>query len=261
MLGKAREALSDVAETIRRIFGEPQVTSLDSAGPSAHAQAERLLSASSRAGLEAARTEERVADLFQEGTEAVAMPPLAAVRQEEQGWEAWASEARVLPAPLFQAGEGGRLEVPPLPKGSRVQTLREPFRTPGTARVAPKVEAGRIRAFGAERAFRTEAHALLAAAFARPFAFQGEDLAKLPKALWMRYSLALVKATGENVRNLEVVGLYRLPRKGFGEMRPDAQGRLWVRLGPEAAGAKRAPFMLARRRDDQGFVSAFVEEP
>jgi hypothetical protein len=78
----------------------------------------------------------------------------------------------------------------------------------------------------------------------------------------MRYSLQLVRGTGENVRNLEVLGLFRLPRKGVADLRHDPRlGRLLVRLLPLAVRAERAPFILARRKDDGALVSCFVEDP
>jgi hypothetical protein len=78
----------------------------------------------------------------------------------------------------------------------------------------------------------------------------------------MRYSLQLVRGTGENVRNLEVLGLFRLPRKGVSDLRHDAkQGRILVRLESSAVRAPRAPFILARRKDDGSLLSCFVEDP
>ncbi|HCZ34037.1 MAG TPA: hypothetical protein DHV93_11660, partial [Holophagaceae bacterium] len=92
--------------------------------------------------------------------------------------------------------------------------------------------------------------------------FQGEDVHRLPKGLWMRYSLQLVRGTGENVRNLEVLGLFRIPRKGVADLRHDArQGRILLRLEPAALAAARSPFVLARRKDDGALVSCFVEDP
>ena len=49
---------------------------------------------------------------------------------------------------------------------------------------------------------------------ALPVAVTGEDMAKVSKTLWMRYTLQLVRATGENIRNLDVLGLYRIPGQG-----------------------------------------------
>ena len=92
-------------------------------------------------------------------------------------------------------------------------------------------------------------------------AFLAEDLAKVPRALMMRYSLQMVRTTGENIRNLEMVGLFRIPVKGTRQVHHDrASGRLLVELGPEAAGARRALFALARRKSDASTVCCFVEE-
>ena len=78
----------------------------------------------------------------------------------------------------------------------------------------------------------------------------------------MRYSLQLVRGTGENVRNLEVLGLFQIPSKGVVDLRHDPrQGRLLIQLESSAIKAPRAPFILARRRDDGALVSCFVEDP
>jgi hypothetical protein len=94
-----------------------------------------------------------------------------------------------------------------------------------------------------------------------PVAIQGEDIQRLPKGLWMRYSLQMVRSTGENVRNLEVLGLFSLPRKGVVDLRHDARrGRILVRLESEAVKAPRVPFILARRKDDGALLSCYLEE-
>jgi hypothetical protein len=94
-----------------------------------------------------------------------------------------------------------------------------------------------------------------------PVAFPRVDVQTLSKALWMRYTLKLVKDTGQNIRNLEVVGLYRIPVKGVRQVNHQAAtGRLLVNLGPEAEGARIAPFILAKRKDDDGMVCCYVED-
>jgi hypothetical protein len=91
---------------------------------------------------------------------------------------------------------------------------------------------------------------------------KSQDIQRLPKGLWMRYSLQLVRGTGENVRNLEVLGLFRIPRKGVADLRHDpGQSRILVRLEASALRAPRAPFILARRKDDGTLLSCFVEDP
>ncbi len=258
---KASKAISDVAQSIRRLFGEPRVGSLQASRFDARGQGTGLLRATVMNGLPPTRAEVGVMPLFPEGAAGMGeLPPLEAVLQEEHGWEAWASGTQAQVALLFHAGKASQLTVPSLPKVTRVNAPREPLPRPESRRLEPNLPPPKTRDLPVDRGLATKSHAALGRVLGQPFAFPGEDLGKLPKHLWMRYSLALVKATGENVRNLEVVGLYRLPRKGVSDLRPDGQGRIWVRLTPEAVAAKRAPFMLARKKDDGSYVSACVDE-
>jgi hypothetical protein len=154
-----------------------------------------------------------------------------------------------------------RLEVPALPRGVAARQARtgdlaargrsgwEVFAPPGVRRAQD--------GFGAPRTCRG-----LEQILALPVAVAGEDMAKVSKALWMRYTLQLVRATGENIRNLDVVGLYRIPAKGTRQLNHDpATGKLLVTLGPEASGARRSLFILARRKSDASTVYCFLEEP
>jgi hypothetical protein len=161
---------------------------------------------------------------------------------------------------LFQAEKCARLEVPPLPRRPRVREERpEEFRTrsrPGLEPFPPPRSASQPCALAPPRSFQALEHAL-----AQPVAFTGEDIPKLSKTLWMRYTLKLVRETGENIRNLEVLGLYRIPTRGTRQINHQAAtGRLLVALGPEAVGAPRAPFLLARKKDDDAIVCCFVED-
>jgi len=94
-----------------------------------------------------------------------------------------------------------------------------------------------------------------------PVAIPGTTWAALPKPLQMRYSLELVKGTGENIRNVEVLGLFTIPDQGVLEMRHDPRSqRLLLKLSGEARGARRRPFLLAKRRTDGALVSCFLEQ-
>jgi hypothetical protein len=73
--------------------------------------------------------------------------------------------------------------------------------------------------------------------------------------------MQIVKATGENVRNLDLLGRYLIPNKGVRELRHDAgSGCLKVLLGPEASASGRALLLLARRKDDRSLLTCFAEE-
>ena len=94
----------------------------------------------------------------------------------------------------------------------------------------------------------------------RPFSFLGQAFASLPKALQMRYTVQLVKSTGENIRDLEVVGLFRVPRKGLGALRLDPRnGGLLASLTAEAVGAPKDLLLLAKRKADQALLPCFLE--
>jgi hypothetical protein len=180
--------------------------------------------------------------------------------QAEEAWSRWADGATILEMPVFLIGGQRRVEVPPLPRRPDCRRIEvERFRTSGRSHqeifCRPAVRGGSPELAGAVVRGGLE----LAMSF--PIAIQGQDVQTLPKAQWMRYSLQLVKSTGENIRNLEVLGLYRIPSRGVGGMRHDARsGRLMLELGREAAGASRLPLILARRRDDRTLVSCFLEE-
>lgn len=262
MFGKMKDAVSDAAETLRRVFSDPTVNELRAGPFHLRTHGEPCLLAEPQAGLD-----EITASLC-------AMPPLGRVvqgralepfqtrLQSEEGWTHWSAGAKVVTMTPLRSGTAARMAVPPLPRraetaGGRVESpARPPVRRaletlPAVAfrRLDPALPAGSARA-GLEAMLR----------LAVPI--QAEDIQHLPRGLWMRYSLQLVRGTGENVRNLEVLGLFHLPRKGVADLRHDAsRGRILVRLETVALKAPRCPFILARRKDDGALVSCYLEDP
>ena len=255
-----RAAMSDMAETIRRVFQAPPARTValafrapvDRAVPSLAAQALeppfRFQPATGGQGPLGCGPAQRV--------------PLAwtATLRGEAGLASWATGAQVCAVPVFKAERTSRLEVPALPR--RAPVLREPlgsFATgsrPGLEPFQRPATRSASAALAPPRSFRA-----LAQVLALPVAFTSEDLQKIPRPLWMRYTLQLVRSTGENIRNLDFLGLYRIPAKGAQQVHHDpATGRLMVTLGPEAAGAPRAPFILARHKETDAVVCCFVEE-
>ncbi len=258
--GRFRDVMSDMAETIRRAFTDPPSRDVDLRVPAPAAR-----------GTEPLATRAEVPDFrLRAVTGAVPaltpIPPTAvgfrwtAEVRGEAGWGTWAAGAQVCVLPLFEGGMAARIQVPPLPRRPRVREgAPEGFRTRSRPGLDPLPGARCLAApcaLGAPRSFRA-----LELALALPLAFVGEDVQKLPKAIWMRYTLKLVRETGENIRNLEVLGLYRIPTRGTRQINHQAAtGRLLVTLGPESVGAPRAPFVLARRKDDESIVCCFVED-
>jgi hypothetical protein len=260
-MGKLREAMSDMAETIRRVFKAPQTTAspMGFATPSAPGSPslEAMALAPSYDFEALLRIEPPLAGAK------VAVEPLtwAATVRGEPGWASWSTDATVCQLPLFRAEKCQRLLVPALPRqavpqrvplagfSTRSRSGREPFPPPAVGSIRPQWTPP--KAFGA-----------LELALGLPVAVNPEDLGKLSKAIWMRYTLQLVRTTGQNIRNLEILGLYRIPCKGTRQVRHEpATGRLLVTLGPEALKARKAPFILARQKDDNAVVCCFVEEP
>jgi len=258
--GMLREAMSDMAETIRRVFHAPETRSpsmLIAGPPSA-----KVPTLGATVLAPAYRFEPRVGveppfGLAREATEPMTWNPAL---KAEPGWGAWTTDTAVCRLPLFQAEQCRQLPVPALP--SRAVSRRAAlegftFRARSGWQVLPAPPVGAIRT----RWTPPEVHGGLAAVLALPMAVSPEDLTRLSKAVWMRYTLQLVRATGQNIRNLEILGLYQIPAKGTRQVRHEpATGRLLVTLGPEAAKAPRTPFILARQKDDNAVVCCFVEE-
>lgn len=260
MLGKVRDAVADAAETLRRVFTDPPVREVRAGRFAVRAHAEAAPVAIPLPGLEPVAAVAVAMPLLAEEVHLGRLEAFAARLRTEEGWTRWGAEATVVRmAPLASEG-AARVAVPPLPERAEVRSALEPLVRPGLRRVAaplPRVGARRLDPALPGGVSRSG----LEVALRLPVPVQGEDIQRLPKGLWMRYSLQMVRATGENVRNLEVLGLFRLPRKGVSDLRHDARrGRILVRLESEAVKAARAPFILARRKDDGALLSCYLEE-
>ncbi len=258
--GRLREAMADVAETLRRVFRDPPTHALDPALAPPVSRTVPFPRTQARAGALAFAPATGEVPVLAAGLPGAVAFRWDGVLREEPGLAQWDAGARVCDLPLFRAGSAARLEVPPLPRVPAVRTeapARYGTRSRGGLEAFPSLPTRQAScSLAAPRARRG-----LEAVLALPVAFQGEDIPSLSKALWMRYTLKLVKETGQNIRNLDVLGLYRIPAKGVRQVHHQAAtGRLLVALGPEAEGSTLAPFVLARRKDDGSMVCCYVEE-
>lgn len=258
--GRLRRAVADAAETLRRLFREVPVHR-----PSA------VLEEPVARGIP--RLEVSASSLDYRFDPAVAAPPLgieAPVREEpaawtarvarEDAWDRWSAGAAVLELEVFRPAGRRQVAVPPLPRVPKTGRLE-----PGGFRIALRQHRQPLTRPGVFRAAQAlpvpMVHRDLDRALGLPVAVAGEDLQRVPKALWMRYTLALVKATGENIRALEVLGLFRVPARGVAALRHDARtGRLLLELTRGASGAPRVPLILARRREDHAILTCFPED-
>lgn len=260
VLGRFRSAVSDVAETIRRAFQDPPCRSLPTSFVRPGTIPIRLLEAACIP----------VVYRFEPCIRHQELVFLAALQGEpmtfqvkllhEDAWTAWAAGALVCEMPVFRVGNCSRLTVPPLPRSVPVLNLNLPPFKVSTRLIRESIVSPAVRVLLPRLGF-PRARRSLEAVLGLPIAISGEDLQKLPKSLNMRYTFQLVKATGENIRNLDVLGVYPVPVRGVTALRHDAKtGRILVNLDAEAVGAPRGRFILARKKDDRSFVSCFVEE-
>lgn len=260
MLGKVKGAMADAAETLRRVFSDPIIREAHPGAFRVQAHGAPEPTAAPRLGLEPLAAEPIAMPSLGKDVTENRMEPLRAELRAEVGWARWGAEATVLRMAPLVSGLAARVAVPPLPRHADVRTrleplirpharrASEPFSVPGIRSVEPVLSGG-------------DARAGLEAILALPVPIQTVDIQRLPKGLWMRYSLQMVRSTGENVRNLEVLGLFHLPRKGVSDLRHDARRRrILVRLESAAVKAPRVPFILARRKDDGALLSCYLEE-
>ncbi|MBP1627716.1 MAG: hypothetical protein H6Q00_2191 [Holophagaceae bacterium] len=259
VMGRLKGAVSDVAETLRRVFSAPPCHSLDPSLDTFNILAlepfeGRILGPDFLCRAELVQPELGLA--VRVGLETVAFQPRV---QGDSAFSAWAAGAQVCEMPVFGDASGVRSQIPPLPRRANVRNL--PLDAPKARSRGGLETVSRPRTFQAEPTLQApKVRRDLELALGLPMAILGEDPQQLPKPLWMRYTLQIVKATGENIRNLDVLGIYRIPTKGVTGLRHDARtGRLVIQLGSAASGAPRAPFILARRKDDRTIVSCYLE--
>lgn len=259
-IGRLRGAVADAAETLRRLFREVPVHRPSAAlgQPASHGIPPLEALASS---LEHRFNPEVAAPCLEVEAPVRGEPAAWTARLvREDAWDRWSAGAAVLELEVFHPAGRRQMAVPPLPRVPRTARLeaggfrialrqhRQPLTRPGVFRVAQALPVPVVRRD-------------LDRALGLPVSVAGEDLQRVPKALWMRYTLALVKATGENIRALEVLGLFRVPSRGVAALRHEARtGRLLLDLTREASGAPRVPLILARRREDHAILTCFPED-
>ena len=255
-----KEAVSDVAETIRRAFQDPPSRSIQTRLSRPGTASVRLLETTCIPVAYRFEPGIEVQDLLLKTTLQGELMTFEARLCREDTWAAWTAGAKVCVMPVFRVGHCSRWAVPPLPRSVPVRSLGLPAFRASSRYLWDGMVAPPVRGF-TPRLSLPKVRRDLEAGLHLPIAIAGEDFQKLPRALSMRYGFQLVKATGENIRNLDVLGVFSVPIKGVTSLRHDTQtGCILVNLGSEAIGAPRGRFILARKKDDHGFVSCFVEE-
>ena len=93
-----------------------------------------------------------------------------------------------------------------------------------------------------------------------PISIKSKDLASVPKAIWMRCTMHLVKETGENVKNLQIVGLYSIPNNGVKSIAHGASnGSVQIQVGAEAINSELCTLVVARKKSDNAIISYTIE--
>lgn len=260
MFSRLGDAMKDVAETLRRVYQDPPAREVPLRLVARPRPPFSGLESVTRQGLTPFSPLLGGQRLHPEAALKLAGVALEARLKGEEAWASWASGAKVAVMTVFESRGTGRLVIPALPRKPEVGSI-----------AAHRFSSRSRPAFDGVAAPRSRTQDLgmgtpqvrkgLELALGMPVAIAGEDLRTAPRPVQMRCSLQLVKATGENVRNLDLLGRYLIPRKGVKELRHDAaSGRLMLLLGPEAAGSGQALLLIARRKDDRSLVTCFAEE-
>jgi hypothetical protein len=261
MFGRVKDAMADAAETLRRTFAGLKVMEASPEPFLLQCHGSMALAAEPRAGLEPPVTARMEMRLLQQAVEGRALQPFHAELQAETGWARWGAEAEVIRMTALEGGAATRVAVPPLPRKATVLGRVDPPSRPNTRRSSEPLPQPATRRMDPGLG-QVAAEAGLETMLSLAVPIRSENIHLLPKGMWMRYTLQLVRGTGENVRNLEVLGLFHIPRKGVADLRHDPKlGRILVKLESSAIRSPRVPFILARRKDDGSLLSCFVEDP
>jgi hypothetical protein len=255
-----KAAFADMAETLRRVFQAPPSRSVPTAFPEPAQGSTLLLESSAKEVPYRFLPSPRTSELLSAPTIGMEATSFQAVLQAEDSFSRWASGAVVCEMPVFQAGGCARVGVPPLPRNAATRRV-EPASFRVSLRAFREWVAAPSTRGGSPAIPAPVARQALNVALGLPIAVSGQSFPSLSKALGMRYTLQLVRATGENIRNLDILGVYQIPKKGVKGLRHDPRtGRVLLDLGAEASGAPRASFILAMKKDDRSYVSSFVED-
>jgi hypothetical protein len=262
LLGKIKETVGDVAETIKRAFAGPKVFT-----------APQLFLAEPKCSSAAHFTANAIAAQMLGCNGAIAAPLLISAALVEASIQ---FEARA----MSETGEGFsagaklvniELQWPRKTTSAEIQRMNSPA-TKGIAmdNSGFKTECRALPPFSLDQGkilrCRLLPNAALAyssakAAFSRPMSIRSENIEKTPKPLMMRYMLKLVKESGENIRNLEIIGIYRVPKKGVQNVKHDGStGALKIMVGAEAQISAPSKLILANNKNTRTKVSCMFDE-
>lgn len=188
-------------------------------------------------------------------------PPFEGRLHEERGWDAWHVQSGCLSVPLFTPLNRVPFSMPRIAQKVPVRKATPEGWQIRISRAMPGRFNARCLSLSVVGGKAPKIMQGLELMFQRPFQMVAIPFQRLPKPLQMRYSLQLVKSTKHNIRSMDILGYFNLPKNGVNAMRFDStKSRLFLALTPVAARATRVPFLLARLKDSGEILSCYPEE-
>jgi hypothetical protein len=262
LLERLKDTVGDVAETIKRAFTGPKVHSARQfflADPVPKAMA--LLSAASKSTSLSLSANFSVATLFVSTSINVPNVQFEARAQSESGGT-FNAGARLVSVQVAWPGVVKSAGIPQL-NSPIVKTNAGGYSVFTTISYAlPPFSLRHEKNYMVNPTIESPACITsLGTIFERPIRVRSENIDKIPKPLWMRYTFHLLKETGENIRNLEIIGLFSIPKKGVQSLRHDhSTGSLMVTVDQDAQNSDYYKLMLARNKNNSEVVSCILED-
>ncbi|MCL1893458.1 MAG: hypothetical protein FWG02_04370 [Holophagaceae bacterium] len=262
MLGRIRDTVGDVAETIKRVFKGPKVHS-----------AKGLFFRDPEYKTVSWLTAETKGDVLISQPSTVQQSLLVSVsainpdmkfvaKSFVETGEVFRAEASLVSVALAWSGIVTSADIPGLnsPQMKRVDEYFTTFKTKSFGLPPFDIKHGKTYKL-ATRISVPACYRSLERAMLVPILLRSEDLEGVSKSLMMRYNLRLVKETGENIKNLEIIGLYQIPKKGLRSVKHDTTtGLLKIIVGPEAQNSPYCNVVVARKKSNSAIVSCRVDE-
>jgi len=264
LLGRIKDTVEDVAETIKRAFVRPKV----------HSASGFFIREPEFKSAEWLSVDTRAGELLSTAG-IVPLPLFVAVsacdhnmkfetRSFLENGEVFKADAKLVSVSFVWSGVVISADIPGMnsPASKRVEepyaVALPPCRTISQSQFG--IKHGKTYTLKAQLrepvCYRSVERAMLI-----PINIRSEDLEGVSRALMMRYSLQLVKETGENIKNLEIIGLYRIPKNGLKSVKHDATtGLLKIVAGADAQNSKECYLLVARKKSNSSIVSCMVHE-
>lgn len=264
MLGRIKDAVEDVAETIKRAFS----------GPKVHSASSFFIREPESKTVTWLMADAKVAGLLST-PDIVPLPLFVSASTNSHNMkfvtqsfsetgEVFKADAVLVSISLVWSGVVVSADIPGM-NSPAMKRLEETYAViPPKPHAIPQAQIG-IK-YGKTYSINTqmkepECYKSLERALLVPIHVKSEDLEGISRALLMRYGLQLVKETGENIKNLEIIGLYKIPKKGLKSVKHDAaSGTLKIIAGADAQNSQNCIVLVARKKSNSAIVSCMLDD-